>query len=394
MKKTSSDILAVNIGSSSFKFKLFDAATLEAKLSGVAKLDRDKNISFVVRINSAEQLDITLPFASHNDVLDQLINGLKKVLKGHQLAAIGHRIVQGGPGHFNPVILNHKVVADLKKYIYLAPNHLPAAIDLISRMENAFPGTFQVGCFDTSFHQFMPPKARYYPLDEKYRSQGLMRYGFHGLSYEYMMAKLAEQLLNPARQKIIIAHLGSGASLVAVKEGVSVDTTMGLSPMGGMMMGTRPGDLDPAVLLFLMEQECLDASQLDDLLSKHSGLIAMAGTADLENLLLMEDTNEKAREALSMFCYQAKKAIGALCAALGGLDTLVFTGGIGANSAVIRERICQDLKFLGIILDPVANHHQKSIISSKRSWITVCAFETNEEQIIAQHTQTLLNLTK
>lgn len=392
MERTNDCILALNMGSSSFKFKLFDFATRKMKVSGAAKSSGGKFLEFSVRDSNGRTLEQW--FLSQKDkkgVIDEFIQWLKSHEKEFPLACIGHRIVQGGPAHFDPVVINQEVISDLQKYIYLAPNHLPEEIDLINSFGAAFEGIKQIACFDTCFHQNMPPNARYYPLDEKYRASGLIRYGFHGLSYEFIMERLAEQILYPARQKIIIAHLGNGASMVAVKKGISIDTTMGISPMGGMVMGTRSGDLDPGVVLLLMKQEDLNADQLDDLLSKHSGMLAIAGSGDVEELLDQEKSNPKAKEALSLFCYQAKKSIGALAAAMGGLDTLVFTGGIGTHSSVIRERICRDLSFLGIILEQQANQNNSEIISAESSWVTVCALETNEEQIIAQHAYNLLN---
>ena len=266
MKQTNASILALNMGSSSFKFKLFDRLTMKMGMFGTAKSSDGKVFEFEIKdANGHIHKQWLLNVKDSKGVIDQFIHWLK-VQEGLSLAGIGHRIVQGGPGHFDPVVVTQEVLFDLKKYIYLAPNHLPEEIELINRFAIEFPGIKQVACFDTGFHQNMPPNARYYPLEEKYRSQGLIRYGFHGLSYEYIMERLAEQILHPARQKIIIAHLGNGASMVAVKKGISVETTMGLSPMGGLVMGTRSGDLDPGVLLLLMKQEGLNADQLDELL--------------------------------------------------------------------------------------------------------------------------------
>ncbi|HWW39503.1 acetate/propionate family kinase [Pedobacter sp.] len=392
MERVNDCILALNMGSSSLKFKLFDVLTRKMKVSGIANSSDGKFLEFLVKDSEGRILEPW--FLSKKDkkgVIDEFIQWLKSHEKEFPLVCIGHRIVQGGPAHFNPIVINQEVISDLEKYIYLAPNHLPEEIDLINTFGAAFEGIKQIACFDTCFHQNMPHNARYYPLDEKYKASGLIRYGFHGLSYEFIMQRLAEQILHPARQKIIIAHLGNGASMVAVKKGISIDTTMGISPMGGMVMGTRSGDLDPGVMLLLMKQEDLNADQLDDLLSKHSGMLAIAGSGDVEELLDQEKINPKAKEALCLFCYQAKKSIGALAAAMGGLDTLVFTGGIGTHSSVIRERICHDLSFLGIILEQQANQNNSEIISAESSWVTVCALETNEEQIIAQHAYDLLN---
>ncbi len=384
-------ILALNMGSSSFKFKLFDAVTKMMKISGIAKSSDGALFKFLIKDANGQIVEEWfLNRKDRNSVIDELIKWLKSNEQKFPLMGIGHRIVQGGPEHFEPILITEQVVATLRKYIYLAPNHLPDELELIHMFGIAFKGIKQVACFDTCFHKNMPPNARYYPLDEKYKALGLLRYGFHGLSYEFIMQRLAEQILHPARQKIIIGHLGNGASMVAIKNGISIDTTMGLSPIGGLVMGTRSGDLDPGVLLLLMKEKGLNASQLDDLLSKHSGMLAIAGTGNVEELLDQEKNNPHAKQALSLFCYQARKAIGAFAGAMGGLDTLVFTGGIGTYSFVIRERICHDLSFLGIILDQQANHNNREIISIEKSGVTVCSFETNEEQIIAQHTYSIL----
>jgi acetate kinase len=237
----------------------------------------------------------------------------------------------------------------------------------------------------------MPDEAKYYPLPAKYQEQGLLHYGFHGLSYEYIMQKLKADMVKVKTQKIIIAHLGNGASMAAVKYGTCIETTMGLSPIGGLVMGTRSGDLDPGVILFLLKQGGLTVTQLDELLSKGSGLKAIAGKSDVRELLKMEAKDSKALTAITLFCYQARKFIGSLAAAMGGLDLLIFTGGIGENSAVIRERICLDLGFLGINLDKNSNYYNKKNISLARSRVNVLVMKTNEEAMIAQHTQTATN---
>ncbi len=281
----------------------------------------------------------------------------------------------------------------LHHFAYLAPNHLPDEIKIIKIFQAAFRNVPQVACFDTSFHRDMPSFAKYYPLPAEYQEKGLMRYGFHGLSYEYIMQKLADSTSLIDRQKIIIAHLGNGASMVAVKNGVSVDTTMGISPIGGLVMSTRSGDLDPCVLLFLLKQTKLTANELDELLSKHSGLKAIAGTSDVQELLNKEGNDPRAAEALTVFCYHAKKFIGALSAAMGGLDTLVFTGGIGENSGIIRERICKDLNFIGIDLDTTKNLKNESIISKEISNVSVRVIQTDEELMIARLVCPILNYT-
>ena len=294
-------------------------------------------------------------------------------------SAISHRLVQGGPDHRKPELINEQLLKTLDQFVYLAPNHLPDELKTIKAFQAAFPGIPQVACFDTAFHKDMPSCARYYPLPGKYKDMGLMKYGFHGLSYQYILQELTSQDPEVTKKKIIIAHLGNGASMAAIKDGISVDTTMGVSPTGGLVMGTRTGDLDPSVLLFLLKKGKLTPNQLDALVSTESGLKAIAGRNDVQELLQAEPNDLKAGEALTVFCYAAKKFIGALAAAMGGLDLLVFTGGIGENSDIIRERICKDMKFMGIDL------------ADSNSRVAVRVIPTNEELMIARLTAGLLN---
>ncbi|WGQ09851.1 acetate/propionate family kinase [Pedobacter gandavensis] len=393
MVQTNGSILALNMGTSSFKFKLFDALTKKMQCSGMAKFSGGKFLSWSVKDFAGETIDHwVLNQQDREGVVAEFIKWLKFHELEFPLVGIGHRVTQGGPIHFKPTLITEELLSDLQKYSYLAPNHLPEEIELINEFGAAFVGVKQVACFDTYFHQDMPPNARYYPLDEKYKELGLIRYGFHGLSYEFIMEKLIEQILHPAREKIIIAHLDIEASMVAVKKGISIDTTMILSPAGGLVMSTSSGDLDPGVILALMKVYGFDLSQLDELLSKSDVMLPIREIGDVQELLAQEKSNPKTKEALNLFCYQAKKAIGALAAAMGGLDTLVFTGSIGSYSSEIRARICQDLNFLGIILDQKVNSDHAEIISAEKSWVTVCVFESDEEQIIAQHTHNLLNL--
>jgi len=237
----------------------------------------------------------------------------------------------------------------------------------------------------------MPSYARNYPLPAEYHKKGLVHYGFHGLSYEYIMDELAKEESPVAEQRIIIAHLGNGASMAAVRNGLSVDTTMGISPIGGLVMGTRSGDLDPGVLIFLLRETKMTVDELEDLLSKRSGLLAIAGTSDVQELLKMEPHSPKAAEALTVFCYSAKKFIGSLAAAMGGLDMLIFTGGIGENSTVIRERICKDLAFIGITLDKQKNLKNETFISCDSGKVIIRVMKTNEDLMMARLVCAVLN---
>lgn len=391
MTKSTAYILALNCGSSSLKFSLYQSTNLHTELSGVVNHIGKRESFFEIQdskknsiYNSAEKI------ATIEAAIKLVLKWFRGNLQQYPLAAIGHRVVQGGPCHREPEIADDYLPDTLTRFIYLAPNHLPDEISAIKLCKSTFPDITQVVCFDTAFHKDMPDRALYYPLPVAYREEGLMRYGFHGLSYEYVLKQLADKKATVKKEKIIIAHLGNGASMVAVKNGVGIETTMGLSPMGGLVMGTRPGDIDPGVPLFLLKKIKMSVDEVDELLNKKSGLKAMAGTADVEQLLAREEYEPTAKEALNLFCYQAQKHIGALAAALGGLDRLVFTGGIGENSAVIRKRICKELGFLGIHLHKKSNKKSRNTISSIKSKVKVQVIKTNEELMIAHHTKQLL----
>jgi len=385
-------ILAVNSGSSSLKFSLYQEDNLLMALYGSAKPNSSGEQHFIIHDYRNEFL-ANHPLA-HSGVLPgikELINWLQGQRARYPIAAIAHRLVQGGPDHRAPEMITPALLKQIHQYSYLAPNHIPIELAVIKAFQAGFPEAAQVACFDTFFHRDMPGFAKYYALPARYREQGLIRYGFHGLSYEYVMEKLVKKNPGVLKKKVIIAHLGNGASMVAVKNGQGIDTTMGLSPLGGLVMGTRSGDLDPGVLLFLLNKGKLTVKELDDLLSRESGLKAIAGYSDMETLVLNEARDDKAEEAITAFCYHIKKTIGALAAAMGGLDTLVFTGGIGENLAVIREYICQDMEFLGIRINPRLNYDGHHIISKTGGTVTVQVVATDEAAIMAKHTQTLIS---
>ena len=392
MDKQPKLILTINVGSSSLKFGLYNFETLEARYIGAAEIGGNTNDAFTVK-NMAGDTIVQKKGIYKNTVaaFNELVRWLRQNSLVEFIVAAGHRVVQGGPEGKHPAVLTDQIIHNLGKLVYLAPNHLPAELEIINIFKNIFPGIPQIACFDNSFHQHMPDCAKYYALPEKYKNMGLQRYGFHGLSYEYIMEKLARKTIALGRKRIVIAHLGNGASMVAVKNRVGVDTSMGMSPMGGLVMGTRPGDLDPGVSLFLLKHERLTADQLDILFSKESGLKAVGGFSDVHKLLNIELHNPAARAAIELFCYQAKKMIGSLAAAIGGLDILVFTGGIGANAAVVRERICKDMDFMGIELNPKSNRNNLEFISSADSRVEVKVMQTDEEWMIASHTKNLIN---
>jgi acetate kinase len=283
------------------------------------------------------------------------------------------------------------VVADLRALVPIDPNHLPQAIAAIEAVGRAYPAVPQVVCFDTAFHGRMPRVAKLYALPRRLVEEGIIRYGFHGLSYEYVVDELRRVDRAAYEGRVVVAHLGNGASMAAVKEGVGVDTTMGFTPTGGLVMGTRSGDLDPSVPLFLLEERDLTPTEVSDLVNKRAGVLGVSGTsADMRDLLEREAYDGHAAEAVALFCYQAKKFLGALAAALGGLDALVFTGGIGEHAAPVRGRVCEGLGFLGIRLDPDRNAAHAPIISSDDAAVTVRVVPTDEDLMVARHTRRLI----
>jgi len=393
MDKTSGYILALNCGSSSLKFSLFLAATLKCSLRGsVTHIGQIDSVFEITGVEGGLIYSSNVTVGNITSAVQLAVEWFENYPEKYPVVAIGHRIVQGGLCHHEPEIIDDFLLTTLKQYIHLAPNHLPHEIAAIKLCEAAFPDVTQVACFDTGFHKDMPDHARYYPLPVRLREEGLVRYGYHGLSYEYVLGRLIKTEKEVKDKKIIIAHLGSGASMAAIKDGKSIETTMGFSPMGGLMMGSRPGDLDPAVVLFLLTKMKMSVDEVEDLFNKQSGLKALAGNGDVKELIEKEDFEPLAREALTMFCYQARKAIGSLAAALGGVDILVFTGGVGENSPAIRKRICKGLEFIGIHLNKKSNNKSAKAISSSASKVKVLVLKTDEDAMIALHTQNLLHL--
>jgi acetate kinase len=303
-------------------------------------------------------------------------------------SAVGHRVVNGGPHYAAPQKITPQLLADLRNLVPLAPLHLPAEITIMEALAAQLPQIPQVACFDTAFHRRLPDLAQRFPLPRKLFDEGIRRYGFHGLSYEYVL-----QELGPAadRQRLIIAHLGNGASLAAVKNGLPADTSMGLTPTGGVMMGTRTGDLDPGILIYLLRERHYDAARLERLVDCESGLLGVCElSSDMKALLVKRDSDPRAAEAIAMFCRSIRKQIGAFAAVLGGVDMLVFTGGIGEHAPAIREEICRDLGHLGVRIDSAKNNAAKDVISAAESACVVKVVATNEELMIARHTHSAI----
>ncbi|MEJ2671334.1 MAG: acetate/propionate family kinase, partial [Deltaproteobacteria bacterium] len=360
-------ILTVNSGSSSIKFSLYRLGAAEELLL-VGMLDRIgvEGGHFRAQDQAGKTLvkrEIKLP--DHEAALQVLFKWLQDEQVSTDLAAVGHRLVHGGRGHRKTQKITPQTLGDIKKLIPLAPDHLPQEIRAIEVVSKLFPELVQVACFDTAFHRQMPKVAQDYPLPESFTREEVIRYGFHGLSYEYLLMELAREAGAAAAQgRVIMAHLGNGASMAALHGGQSLDTTMGMTPTGGLVMSTRSGDLDPGVILYLLRERGMSVSAVNQLLNKEAGLLGVSGfSSDMQDLLDREPTEAGAAAAVELFCYTARKFLGAFSAVLGGLDTLVFTGGIGENASAIRARICHNLGFLGVALDDQQNADNAPIIS-------------------------------
>ena len=390
-------ILTINTGSSSLKFGLYDAGPDETlALCGVAqRIGASGGSLHIEDSDGAALLDHTSDFRDHGAALETAMDWLRRSHSSLDICAIGHRVVHGGAGYSIPTRITPELIADLVELTPLAPDHLPQAIQAIQVAGKAYPDVPQAACFDTAFHKNMPWLAHLYPLPRKYYSGNqnsrIIRYGFHGLSYEWIMSDLENVAPDESGRRVIIAHLGNGCSMAAVRDGASVDTTMGFTPAGGLMMGARPGDLDPGVLLYLLAQKKMTPEAMDRMINQQCGLLGVSGTsADMRDLLKKERADRDAADAVALFCYQAKKYLGALTTVLNGLDTLVFTGGIGEHAAPVRQRICEGLEYLGIGLDPARNEAHAPIISDDGSRVTVRIIKTDEDRMIARHTREVL----
>jgi acetate kinase len=380
----------MNSGSSSLKFALYQLGNDEEALLAKGAVERIglQGGHLWVHDGGKEALaDVHDDFPDHTAAVQATFAALEG-LNLPQPAAVGHRLVHGGPDHTSPVRVDSRLLDTLRELAAFAPLHLPSEIQGIEAVAAHFPGLPQVACFDTSFHRRMSELAQRFPLPRDLWDEGVRRYGFHGLSYEYIVDALGET----AQGRTIIAHLGNGASMVAVRNGQPLDTTMGFTPTGGFMMGTRTGDLDPGILLYLMNEKGYGASQIDHLVNHQAGLLGVSGISpDMKTLLEKRKSEPHANQAIEMFCYQLRKHIGALTAVLGGVDTLVFTGGIGERAAPVRWSVCQGLEHLGIHLDPKQNEIHADTITTPESSCTVRVIPTNEDLIIARHTRKLIS---
>ncbi len=390
-----SDVLTINGGSSSIKFALFAGAEpLTRSLSGeVERIGLDDTVINVTGAEGQGAKDEPFPAADLARAGGRLIDWLGRRIDLAKVIGVGHRVVHGGPHYDAARLVTPEVIGELGRIAPLDPAHLPGEIALLRALLERFPGVPQVACFDTAFHHDMPRVAQLLPVPRHYESAGVRRYGFHGLSYTFLMGELA-RVAGPeaARGRLVLAHLGSGASMAAVREGKCVDTTMAFTPTAGLMMGTRSGDLDPGLLIHLMRSERMSADQLDDLVNRRSGLLGVSGlTSDMKHLLDRESTDPRAAEAVALFCYQAGKFAAAMAAAAGGLDTLVFAGGIGERSAPIRARIGERLQHLGVGIDPARNAAGGPVISPDGGAVAVRVIRTDEELVIARETLALIS---
>ncbi len=383
-----STILTINGGSSSLKFALFDRTDPSARLlSGrVDRIGLEHARWVMTQGGGGRKEDRPIDAPDQKAAVHLLIDWLQREVGFAEIAGVGHRVVDGGSRYHQPERVTANLIDELRKIRSYDPDHMPGEIELIEAFRNHDPDLPQVVCFDTAFHHDMPRVAQILPIPRRFEAAGVRRYGFHGLSYAYLMEELA-RLVGPeeAQGRIILAHLGAGASLAAVRGGQSVDTTMGFTPASGLVMGTRTGDIDPGLVRFLARVEGMTAVQFDSLVNHKSGLLGVSETSsDVRDLLKREKGDVRAAEAIELFCYQARKWIGAFAAALGGLDTLVFSAGIGENAPEIRRRICTGLEFLGISLDEGRNASSDLLISTDQGPVKVRVIRTDEELMIAR----------
>ena len=389
-------VLALNAGSSSLKFAVFRGRTEPVRLySGVFDRIGGAESTFTLKLAGNQEAEHKTVLAkTHASCLVFLLIQLEELIGKASFRVTVHRIVHGGPHFATPQIVTPKLLSELQRFRPFAPEHLPAEIGLVDEMLQRWPHSIQMVCFDTAFHQDLPFVARCLPIPRRYQEMGVRRYGFHGLSYEFLIQELARHAgAQVAMGRVILAHLGNGASLAAVSQGKSIDTSMGFTPAAGLVMGCRSGDVDPGLVAYLARSEGLTAQKFDELVNQQSGMLGVSETsADMRELLAQEGSDPRAAEAISLFCYQAKKWIGSFAAVLGGLDTLVFSGGIGENCESIRTRICASLGFLGVELNETNNSQHATLISADGSKVALYVIRTDEELLMARSAVKLLRV--
>ena len=393
-------VLVLNCGSSSIKYQFIDSEKELALAKGMVERIGMTGAILSHSRHDGENIKIVGEILDHQIAIEYVTaillspnHGVIKDIK--EIDAIGHRVVHGGETFSSSVLIDDEVIKVLQDNIELAPLHNPPNIKGIQAVSKLLPKTPQVAVFDTAFHSKMPPRSFLYGIPyELYKKYKIRRYGFHGTSHLFVSNKAAELMGKSIEQlKIITAHLGNGCSMAAINNGVSVDTTMGFTPLEGLLMGTRSGDLDPSLILFIMGKEGLSLGEANTLLNKHSGLIGISGeSSDMREILAsVKDEQKRSIYAFEIFCYRIKKYIGAYTAAMGGLDALVFTGGIGENAAEVRQEVCRDMDFLGIKLDSLKNENKDTLISDSTSKVQVFRIQTNEELVIALDTAKIVS---
>ncbi|MFO0698531.1 MAG: acetate/propionate family kinase [Nitrospira sp.] len=390
-------ILVINAGSSSIKFALFREADPPVPVTRglIDRIGHPDSVMVVNDVSTNRSTRHMVDAQDHQASVGCLMEWLAKNVGMENLRAVGHRVVHGGMRFGRPECVTLDMLAELRRISPYDPEHLPAEIDLIEGVRARCPNVKQVACFDTAFHRGMPKVSRLLPIPRRYEKIGLQRYGFHGLSYAFLMKELTRVgKSGEANGRVILAHLGNGASLAAVKEGRPVDTTMGFTPASGLPMSRRSGDLDPGLISYLAQTEGMTVERFHRMVNTESGLLGISeASSDMRDLLAQECRDPRAAEAVQMFCYQVKKAIGALAATLGGLDTMVFTAGIGEHAPVIRARICTGLEFLGLTFDHDRNGAGAPVISTADSRVTIRVMHTDEELEIARSVWDVLNST-
>jgi acetate kinase len=396
MKPGSPHILTINGGSSSIKLALFEAGDSLQRIleGGIERIGTSEAIFRVKGSDQADSFSHSLTAPDHTVAVAALMDWIEERGGRHALTAVGHRVVHGGPKYSKPQRITAEMVEELHRLSPFDPDHLPEEILLTEAFHRRFPELPQVACFDTAFHHDLPRVAQLLPIPRRYEAQGVRRYGFHGLSYSFLMGELS-RLAGPesAQGRVILAHLGNGASLAAVRGGKPVDTSMSFTPTAGVPMSTRSGDLDPGLVWYLARTEKMGAKGFNGMVNFQSGLLGVSETSsDMRDLLDREAQDVRAAEAVALFCYQVKKWIGSFAAAMGGLDTLVFAGGIGENAPVVRSRICEGLGFLGIELEESQNAANAGVISTAASRVAVRVVHTDEEQMIARSVCHVLEL--
>jgi acetate kinase len=382
-------VLIINAGSSSIKFAIYEQE--QCRLLYKGSINNLLEAPLFKAYDNQNQLitENPLPSSGHTNSIKELGRWIELHAKEMEISAIGHRVVHGGRLYSHPVIITNEVMTELENLIPLAPLHQPYNIEAIKIMISLFPDAAQVACFDTAFHSTIDQLAKTYAIPRKYTAEGIIRYGFHGLSYEYIASILPDFAEEKADGKIIIAHLGNGSSMCAIHKRKSVATTMGFTALEGLMMGTRAGSIDPGIILYLQQHHKLSIDEVEHLLYKESGLLGVSGISnDME--VLHKSDNPNAKEAIDLFCYRASQSLAMLTASLQGLDALIFTAGIGENCISTRKQICELSAWLGINIDELANSNHKQKISLTESPIAVYVIPTDEELMIAKHTLKLI----